>query len=96
MQNSGGFGQTLVNTLDQLGSSSPVGAITLALPETPPRRPPSTTTSPPRTSSFANDTAHITTDLNNANEALQAIPQQLNEVNELYSAMTGYNTTSTG
>jgi flagellar hook-associated protein 2 len=36
----------------------------------------------------------LTTELNSANEILQEIPSQLNEINELYSAVTGYNKTS--
>jgi flagellar hook-associated protein 2 len=32
--------------------------------------------------------------MNSANEVLQAIPQQLSEVNMLYSAITGYNSSS--
>jgi flagellar hook-associated protein 2 len=96
MQNSGSFGQMLSNSLDQLGSASPVGAITLALAENTAQE---TTLNDDVTAQnvlIATDTANITTELNNANEALQSIPAQLNEMNELYSAMTGYNTTSTG
>lgn len=40
---------------------------------------------------IATDKKSLTAELNLANEELQAIPQQLNEVNELYSAITGYN-----
>ena len=34
----------------------------------------------------------LTAELNIANEELQAIPSQLNQVDEMYSAITGYNT----
>ena len=34
----------------------------------------------------------LTNELNAANEILQSIPEQLKEVDEIYSAITGYNT----
>ena len=45
---------------------------------------------------IATQQANLTSELNTANEVLQAIPQQLDEMNELYSAMTGYNTGTNG
>jgi len=33
----------------------------------------------------------LTTELNTANQIMQAIPNMLDQVNELYSAITGYN-----
>jgi flagellar hook-associated protein 2 len=33
----------------------------------------------------------LTDELNTANQVLQSIPSQLNQVNEMYSAITGYN-----
>ncbi len=33
----------------------------------------------------------LTNELNAANQILQSIPSQLNQVNELYSAITGFN-----
>jgi flagellar hook-associated protein 2 len=38
----------------------------------------------------------LTNELNTANQILQSIPSQLNQVNELYSAITGYNQNPTG
>jgi flagellar hook-associated protein 2 len=38
----------------------------------------------------------LTTEMNSVNETLQALPSQLNEANELYSAITGYNQTQNG
>ena len=38
----------------------------------------------------------LTTELNSANEIMQEIPSQLTSVNELYSAITGYNSSSNG
>jgi len=36
----------------------------------------------------------LTKELNSANETLQEIPSELDQVNELYSAITGYNESS--
>ena len=38
----------------------------------------------------------LTDELNTANQVLQSIPSQLNEVNEMYSAITGYNSSQNG
>jgi flagellar hook-associated protein 2 len=38
----------------------------------------------------------LTTELNSANEILQQLPEQLNSVNELYSAITGFNENPNG
>ena len=38
----------------------------------------------------------LTTELNTANQILQSIPSQLNQVNELYSAITGFNQNPSG
>jgi flagellar hook-associated protein 2 len=45
---------------------------------------------------IATQTTRLTTELNTANEELQAIPEQLSEVNEIYSAVTGYNQSTNG
>ena len=39
---------------------------------------------------------NLTTELNRANQILQAISSMLNQVNELYSASTGYHNYSNG
>ena len=36
----------------------------------------------------------LTAELNSANEIMQAIPSQLDGINELYSAITGYNSSN--
>ncbi len=45
---------------------------------------------------IAKEKISLTSELNTANEILQSIPDQLNQVNELYSAITGYNQNPTG
>jgi len=80
LQNSSSFGMTLATSLGNLGDSSPTGAITLAL----------------AADSSQETTYNDDVTAQNAHQVLQAIPQQLDEMNELYSAMTGYNSGSTG
>ena len=45
---------------------------------------------------IATQKTRLTTELNLANQILQAIPQQINQVNEMYSAITGYNRNQNG
>lgn len=92
LQNSDSFGLTLQNTLDQLGSQSPTGALTLALRANTSQEATLNSNLTQQDALIATKTTDITAQLNLANEILQAIPQQLDEVNQLYSAMTGYNT----
>jgi flagellar hook-associated protein 2 len=92
MQNSGSFGQALTTTLDYLGSTSPMGAITLALAADTTQETTFNADITAQNTLIATQQASLTTELNTANQLLQAIPQQLDEMNELYSAMTGYDT----
>jgi flagellar hook-associated protein 2 len=96
LQSSGSFGQNFAITLQELGNSNSTGAIALAL---------STDSSQEKTLNdnvanqntlIATEQVNLTSELNTANEVLQAIPEQLDEMNELYSAMTGYNTGANG
>jgi flagellar hook-associated protein 2 len=41
--------------------------------------------------SIATQQKSLTTELNTANQILQSIPSQLQRINEIYSAITGYN-----
>ena len=45
---------------------------------------------------IATQKTSLTTELNTANEILQSIPEQIQEVNEMYGAITGYNTNQNG
>ncbi len=92
LQNSGSFGQTLATNLDNLGSASPTGAITLALAADSSQETTFNDDVTAQNGLIATDQSNLTTELNTANQVLQAIPEQLDEMNELYSAMTGYNT----
>lgn len=94
LQNDKSFGLTFLNSLDQLGGQSPTGAITLALAANASQETIFNNDITSQDALIATKQASLTAQLNTANEILQAIPEQLNEVNELYSAMTGYNTNS--
>jgi flagellar hook-associated protein 2 len=92
MQNIDGFGMSLATTLSNLGSATPTGAVTLALAADTRQETVLKDDVTAQDALIATQKISITTELTLADEALQGIPQQLNEVNELYSALTGYNT----
>jgi flagellar hook-associated protein 2 len=95
-QNANSWGQTVTTLLDNAGSSSPTGALTLA----------SNSNSSMESTLNANiskeellisaQQTSLTAELNSANEILQMLPSQLQGVNELYSAITGYNQGANG
>jgi len=93
-QNAGSFGQTLSTTLSSLGSSSPTGALSLALAQDTSEETGLNTNVTNEDALIAAQKITLTTELNTANQVLQSIPSQLNEVNEIYSAETGYNSSS--
>jgi flagellar hook-associated protein 2 len=90
-QNTGSWGQGLSTTLDTLGSSTPNGAISLELAQDSTIETSLNTNITNENALIATQTTNLTTELNTANQELQAIPEQLSEVNEIYSAVTGYN-----
>ena len=95
-QNVGSFGQGLTSSLDQLGSVSNKGAISLALQQNASQESGINTNLATEDLRLAAEKTRLTSELNQANQILQSIPQQLNQVNEIYSAITGYagNTTN--
>lgn len=92
MQNTGSFGLSLAASLGSLSNTSPTGAITLALGADSSQETTLNDNVTAQNAVISAQQASLTTELNTANQVLQAIPQQLDEMNELYSAMTGYNT----
>jgi flagellar hook-associated protein 2 len=96
LQNSGTFGQNLSTTLDNLGNSTASGVIALALSADSRQESSLNDDVTAQNALIATQQASLTTELNTANQVLQAIPEQLDEMNELYSAMTGYNTGTSG
>jgi flagellar hook-associated protein 2 len=91
-QNANSWGTTFANVLNNAGTSSPTGILTLA------ERANSTTESnlnayvSKEESMISAQQKSLTTELNSANEILQALPTQLDSTNMLYAAISGYNT----
>ncbi len=91
LQNSGSFGQNLSTVLNNLGSGTSSGAITLALAQNSAQETAINDSISTKDAAIAAEKISLTTELNTANQILQAIPQQLNEINEIYSAVSGFN-----
>jgi flagellar hook-associated protein 2 len=91
MQNAGSFGQTLSSALNNLGTQAPSGAVYLAQQQNSSQEAALNTNITNENATLASQKTQLTAELNTANEILQSIPSQLNEVNEMYSAITGYN-----
>ncbi|MGH9600468.1 MAG: flagellar filament capping protein FliD [Terracidiphilus sp.] len=95
-QSANSWGQTFTNMLTNAGTSSPTGILALASSSN------STTESTLNTeisreqSLISVQQTSLTTELNSANEIMQELPTQLEGVNELYSAITGYNQNTNG
>ena len=94
LQNSGSFGQNFATVLNNLGTQAPNGEIYLALQQNAAVEKALNTSITNEDARIAADKVSLTNTLNTANDELQAIPSQLNEVDELYSAITGYNSKS--
>lgn len=96
-QDTGSFGSTFTNTLNSLGNSSADGgAISLALSEDSSEESTLNDDVTKQEALIATQKSNLTTELNTANEVLQSIPEQIQEVNEMYGAITGYNTNQNG
>ncbi len=95
-QNANSWGQSFANALNNAGTSSDTGILALAESSN------STTESTlnanisRENSIISAEQTSLTEELTSANEILQGIPEQLNDANELYSAITGYNENPTG
>jgi flagellar hook-associated protein 2 len=90
-QEPGRFGSTFVGTLNGLGGSfGSGGAIALALKESSAEERTLNQDIDEQESLITVEKARLTTELNLANQILQSIPAQINQVNEIYSAITGY------
>jgi len=90
-QNVDSWGQNFSTMLTNAGSSSSIGMLSLAASA-------NSTTESTLNAEITREQSYIsaqqsslTTELNQANEILQALPSELQGMNELYSAITGYN-----
>jgi len=96
-QDSGSFGSAFMETLEGLGTNSAAGgAIALALKENSSQESTLNDNIDREEAVIATQKTRLTAELNLANQILQAIPQQINQVNEMYSAITGYNRNQNG
>lgn len=96
LQNSGSFGLTFAAALNSLSSTSPTGAVYLAEQQNSAQEAVLGKSVTDEEARVASDKIRLTAELNLANQILQSIPSQLNAVNQMYSAVTGYNTNPTG
>jgi len=92
LQNTGSFGMNLTSVLNGLSSTDTTGALYLAEQQNTNEEATLNTDVSNEEALLATEKTSLTTELNTANEVLQSIPSQLSEVNEMYSAVTGYNT----
>jgi flagellar hook-associated protein 2 len=90
------FGSNLTTVLNNLSNNGPDGAIYLALQQDSSQESELNTNITNENNAISAQQTQLTTELNEANYTLQEIPQQLDEVNELYSAITGYNQSTNG
>jgi flagellar hook-associated protein 2 len=96
-QNTSSFGLTFTNTLNGLGNSSGSdGAISVALSEDSSQESTLNDNVSKQEALISTQKSSLTTELNSANQILQGIPEQMQEVNEMYSAITGYGTSQNG
>jgi flagellar hook-associated protein 2 len=96
-QGSGSFGSAFTQTLDSLGNNSARGgAVALALGEDSSQETTLNNDVSAQEALIATQKTNLTKELNIANQILQRIPEQINEVNEMYSAITGYNSKQNG
>lgn len=90
------FGENLTTTLNNLANSSPSGAVYLALKQNASQESSLNDDISKQEILIDSQKQQLTTELNAANFTLQQIPQQLQYVDEIYSAITGYNQNSKG
>lgn len=90
LQNTDSFGQLFSTTLNNLSSTSTNGAIALALKQNSAQEASLNESISDQDARIAQDKINLTAELNTANQILQSLPSQLNEINQLYSAVTGY------
>jgi flagellar hook-associated protein 2 len=96
LQNSGSFGQSFATALNNLGTASNTSLLSLAQQQNSSVETGLNQSISNEEALLATEKTQLTDELNTANQVLQSIPSQLNEVNEMYSAITGYNSQSGG
>ena len=95
-QNADSWGQSFSNMLANAGSSSPTGMLALASSANSTIESTLNAEISKEQSYISAQQSSLTKELNQANQTLQQLPTQLQGMNELYSAITGYNQTTNG
>ncbi|MGC9223679.1 MAG: flagellar filament capping protein FliD [Terracidiphilus sp.] len=95
-QNADSWGQSFSNMLNNAGSSSPTGMLALASSANSTIESTLNAEISREQSYISAQQSSLTTELNQANQILQQLPTQLQGMNEIYSAITGYNQTTNG
>jgi flagellar hook-associated protein 2 len=90
-QNANSFGQDFATTLNNLGTQAPGGAIFLAQQQNSSQESALNTDITNENTLLATQKTQLTTELNEANQILQSIPSQLDEVNSVFDSVTGFN-----
>lgn len=90
------FGDNLTAVLNNLDNSSADGVLTLAQKENASEELMLTNSISNENSLISTEQANLTSELSRANQMLQEIPSEINEVNEMYSAITGYGQSTNG
>jgi flagellar hook-associated protein 2 len=85
------WGQQITATLNNAGISSSTGILALANKSNSNIESSLNSQIAKQDASIATQQTKLTAELNQANQILQELPNQLNGMNELYSAITGYN-----
>ena len=95
-QNANSWGQTFNNILNNAGTSSSTGILKLAQTSNSNIESTLNAEIAKEDSLIATQQKSLTAELNQANEMMQELPSQLQGMNELYAAITGYNQNSDG
>ncbi len=96
-QDTGSFGSNFTKSLNGLGSNSASGgAIGLALSGDKSQEKTLSDNISKQEALIATQKTLLTTELNTANQILQSIPQLIQQVDEMYGAITGYHSSNNG
>ncbi len=95
-QNTNSWGQTFNTMLGNAGSSSVTGVLSLALSSNSSIESTLNADISKEDLLISAEQSSLTKELNTANQTIQSIPTMLEQVNELYSAITGYNQQQNG
>jgi len=90
------FGGNLTTALDNLGNSAPDGAVYLTLQQDAAQESSLNTSITNENTYISAQQTQLTTELNAANYTLEQIPSQIDQINEIYSVITGYNQNPNG